>query len=109
MSNKIPGFCNNLLDSVSVNTNGSPFPIQDKTIKNIYVSATSFGGGTVTIQWSLDPDALTPIWTTAKDIFGTDMVFTANKNVTTLSLYGAYYRAILTGSSGASNVCARLV
>lgn len=104
----IPGFINNLLDNVSTNTNGTPMPIQDKGYKNLYIQATNFGGGTVSLEWTLTPE-VSGSWTVANDPSGNPLSVTQNSMYTSLSLYGAYYRAVLSGSSGASGVCVRLV
>lgn len=104
----IPGFVNNLLDNVSADTDGEAMPIQDKGYKNLYIQAEDFGGGTVSLEWTLTPEDDTS-WTVANDPSGNPLSVTGNSMYTSLSLYGAYYRATLSGSTDASNVCVRLV
>ncbi len=108
MTANIIGFNNNLLNNVSVDTIGTPMAVQDKVPKNLFIYATDFGGGTVGLQWSLSTDN-DAVWTTAIDPLGNPIAVTSNSMYTSLTLYGAFYRAGLAGSSGASNVCVRLV
>jgi len=91
-----------LLNDVSVDTVGTP-KSNDGSSKNIFVTASNFGGGTVTIEASID-DA---IWVPLKQPDGTDAAFTENtvfyvQGLTT----GAKYRATLAGATGASGVTA---
>lgn len=84
-----------LLDNVSADTNGAAFPC-DGGNQTFSVWATSFGGGTVTLQAS--PDAGTT-WITLT-INGDPATFTANdvKMVDRLGV-GMRVRATLTGST----------
>lgn len=108
MTANVAGFNNTLLDNVAVNTTGSPIAIQDKVPKNLFIYAANFGGGTVTVEWSLSTE-VDAVWTTCTDPLGNPIAVTFNYMYTSLTLYGAFYRAKLTGSTGASDVSVRLV
>ena len=108
MTNPVIGFGNNLLNSVSVDTVGEAEAAQDKIPKNLYIYAEDFGGGTVRVEWSLSTDN-DAVWTTVTDPLGNPVAVNNNTMYTSLTLYGAFYRAVLSGSTGASNVSVRLV
>jgi hypothetical protein len=93
-----------LLQSVSVDTNGTGIPA-DGGSKTLSIWADNFGGGSVTIQGS--PDGGTT-WITLT-YGGNPAVFTSNtvRLINRLG-QGMQVRATLTGSSGASNVNADL-
>jgi hypothetical protein len=93
-----------LLQNVSVDTDGAGIPADGGT-KTLSIWATSFGGGSVTIQGS--PDGGTT-WITLT-YGGNPAIFTENtfRLINRLG-QGLLIRAILTGSTGASNVNADL-
>lgn len=93
-----------LLTDVSVDVNGTAIE-SDGAGKLLIVWATDFGGGTVTVQVS--PDGGTT-WI-ALLVIGTAVAFTANAAQFLDRVgQGMQIRAILSGSSGASAVNARL-
>ena len=93
-----------LLDAVAVDTNGTGVKA-DGGGKTLAVWATSFGSGTVTIQGSPDGGVT---WITLT-IAGNPAAFTANsiRYIDRLG-QGMQIRAILAGSTGASNVNAAI-
>lgn len=95
---------NRLLDSVIVDTVGTPID-GDGASKQISVWATSFGGGSVAIQ--ISPDNGTT-WNYL--IYnGNPAVFTTNADIFDYKFsIGTLMRAVLTESTGASNVCAEI-
>lgn len=102
----IPGFSNNLLNAAATNATGTAVPIQDRAPKNLYIVGPTFGGGTVTIQFSTDNTN----WSTLNDPAGTAIAKTAPFQCGFIAgLYGAYYRAVFAGSSGTTNVSVALV
>lgn len=105
MSSYLVADNNNLLDAVTTNTTSASMYIQDKNTKNLYIAGTAFGGGSVIFQWSIDNIN----WNTASDPSGNPISTNAPVQYTSLALYGAYYRAVFTGSSGTTNVSVRLV
>ncbi len=76
----------------------------DGGLKTFSVTATSFGGGAVTLQHS--PDGTTFINATFED--GTVIAFTANGSATVRVADGHIYRAPISGSTSPSGVTARL-
>ena len=94
-----------LLTNVSANVDGDDVKLPDyggplnDGIYSIFCWATSFGGGTVTIQVS--PDGVT--WFTARSVNENQVTFTQG-DVKTAYLKGVFVRARLTGASGASGL-----
>lgn len=89
-----------LLYKITQDTVGEPVVFQNNNTHTLAVQAEDFGGGTVTIEWSLD--AVT--WTTLVDSAGQSAVFTANALKVGLTFKSIYLRASLADSSGAKNL-----
>lgn len=94
-----------LLDAVDVDTNGTGV-IGDGAERLCHIYATSFGGGTVTLQVSTDGGVA---WTTIKQAGGADAAFVADIVVVIALIPSTVLiRATLTGSVAASDVSAVL-
>ena len=93
-----------LLENVSVDTDGDGKPA-DGGSKSVAIWGTDFGGGSVTLQSSPDGGST---WITLT-VGGSPAVYTANavQFIDRLG-QGMEIRAILTGSSGAENVNAKI-
>jgi hypothetical protein len=94
-----------LLDKVSTDTVGGIFPGDGKD-KVLNITATSLGGGTISVELS---DTTGTLWAPA--MYKDDVPF----EVTTIGAYklekmpaGIYIRASLSGSTGANNVSVEL-
>jgi len=94
-----------LLDAVDVDTNGAGVQ-GDGAERLCHIYAVAFGSGTVTLQMSTDGGTT---WTGINQADGTAAAFTvATVVVVSLIPAATLIRAILTGSSGASDVTAEL-
>jgi len=94
-----------LLDGVSTDTAGEPFVV-DGGSYTVVIEATSFGGGTVTLQGRYGKSGN---WLVLTDN-GVPAEYTAGiLRVLRSFARGMEIRAILSGSTGASNVTVRLV
>lgn len=91
---------NKLLDNVSVDTVGQPFQ-GDGGSKLLVISGTNLGGGSITIELSLDSGVN---WAPAT-YNGTLAIFTAFQSLMINKIaQHAKIRATLSGSTGASGV-----
>ena len=89
-----------LLNQVNVDTTGDAVSVLSKSAHTIAVQAANFGGGTVTIEWSLDGDT----WSQLLDNASQPLSFTQNTVKAGLTFIGIYIRARLYGSTGAQGV-----
>ncbi|MCE3267829.1 MAG: hypothetical protein K0R49_81 [Burkholderiales bacterium] len=93
-----------LLYQVSQDTVGNPVPIQNQTPHTLAIQAADFGGGTVTIEWSLDAAT----WNPLLDSAGQPAAFTENTLKVGISFCGIYLRASLAGSTNPQNLTVTL-
>lgn len=94
-----------LLNSVAVDTTGTGIQLNNSYFTNFAVTATSFGGGNVMIQTSID----NVNWITLTYL-GSALLVSENSEYVIPSLkQGQYVRAVLQGSTGASAVTATLL
>ena len=89
-----------LLYQVNKDTVGNAVPIQNQSPHTLAVQAANFGGGTVTVEWSLD--AIT--WNPLLDNNAQPATFTQNTLKVGLTFNSIYLRASLAGSTNAQNV-----
>ncbi len=89
-----------LLYQINKDTVGNPVSFQNQISHTLAVQAVSFGGGTVTVEWSID--AIT--WSPLLDINNNPAVFTQNALNVGLTFNSIYLRASLSGSTNAQNV-----
>lgn len=96
-----------LLDGVSANTNGDAVNLLGGAL-SVFVQGTDFGGGTVTLEVSVDGGT---VWHTAKQQDGvTDLTASGNSTFVMWGYAaGVAVRATLTGASGADTVSVFLV
>lgn len=89
-----------LLYQVNEDTIGNPVAIQNQASHTLAIQAANFGGGTVTIEWSLDALA----WNPLLDFNEQPAIFTQNTLKVGLTFTGIYLRASLSGSTNAKNI-----
>lgn len=99
-SGVVPVLGTPLLYEVNQDTVGNSVAIQNQSLHTLAVQAVDFGGGSVSMEWSLDG----VLWNQLLDNAQQPAVFKQNSLWTGLSFNGIYLRASLFGSKNAKSV-----
>lgn len=94
-----------LLNNVNQNTTGEAFALSSDLSHTLAISATSMGGGTITLQFSLDG---VNNWFDIKDDSGAIYSFIEPTVKSNISLKGIFIRAVLSGATNPSNIYVKL-